>query len=581
MPSPHLGGRLDWLSPWFLPSHTPGIIPFGAVLLARLRPIAAPRNTNAVSRATAVSLLCWIAASVHFLYSYFDTFAPSYLYRYAYPEGKYGPPLLRAEPFHIISFGVVLAVVGFFKMVWRHRNAIIYHVDVEESPRLAQLAWDRLRVSATRTLSILGVSFALLYGQNLVMMPLPYLIYALVVGSFQAIRRSSFTFFEYVTDLRLAYNLLWAGCALLLLHTVIESIVEFYFGRCFKICQGTVATRANPTPYLLEGLRSGKTAVQSQAILELRYMLFQEPLWRASLFTDFIGEEACSRTVCNHLIKLVRDYSRHIATLNGDLRLATTRLDQRSEEEQPPRALPELRSDSSIFSPRRRNIIESILSPTPAATPRRATSGSKGQDGVGGTGIPDFLEIKPSSRRQHEEATNRAVSALQESPAPSETRQKYQSQYVQLIILLFARFANSFPGRVYAGFGFELVKSWWLHEEEALIWALDCLSGLVVASYDEDAHGQIQFVLDQVLLALCELHEALQSFIELPRIQGRRLLEDLFGNQASPTERRARQVELSAIGVIESIVDKFTDSLGQISISPETKGKMDRLGISW
>jgi hypothetical protein len=100
-----------------------------------------------------------------------------------------------------------------------------------------------------------------------------------------------------------------------------------------------------------------------------------------------------------------------------------------------------------------------------------------------------------------------------------------------------------------------------------------------VASYDEDCHGQVQFLLNDILLALSELLEDLSQFGQLPQLNGRRMLDDLFGNNPSPTEHHVRRISASALSALEMIVEKFSDSLDQLKISPVTREKLRNLGL--
>ncbi|PJF17869.1 hypothetical protein PSACC_02301 [Paramicrosporidium saccamoebae] len=476
---------------------------------------------------------------------------------YSYPEGKYGPPLLREQPFFIASFGIFLAVLGYIKMEWRHKSAINYHLNT--NPSFFKLAVNKFSIMLPRLAYVFLYSIGLLGVENIVLVPHTWLLYSLFVGSFRSLRRGSHSFWEFI-DFRMFYHLAWAGASLLLLYSLVEIIVEYVFGRCFHLCRGLRA----PNSVLLAGLQSPRTAVRNQALLELRHVTMNESVWRSSLFRDFIGEEAASKVLCRFFIKTLKDYSSHLQVLNEDLKMFSTEFERLSGDGYGAANVEKAAaSASNIFSPRRRNILESILDTSEKlsrqASPPKAASIKT---------VPDILEIK--------------ARPLPPSTVPTEptvAKPKYANKYVRLTVAMFGRFARYFPARVYASLSCEIIKSWWLGNEESIIWLLDALASFIVASYDEDCHGQVQFLLNDILLALSELLEDLSQFGQLPQLNGRRMLDDLFGNNPSPTEHHVRRISASTLSTLEMIVEKFSESLDQLKISPVTREKLRNLGL--
>lgn len=469
---------------------------------------------------------------------------------------KYGPPLLREQPFFVISFAVFLALVGYVKLEWRQRSSIEYHLD--EVPSFIKLAVMRFNSSWQRLLYVFLVSYLLLFVENLALVPHTWVGYSMFIGIFHTIRRGPHSFWEFL-DFRLAYHLVWFGASLLFLFLSVEIIVESLFGRCFHLCRGLRA----PNAILLAGLQSRKIAVRGQALLELRHLTTHESIWRTSLFRDFIGEDASSRLLCQYFVNHITEFSSHLRLLNEDLKKFSQEFVEMCDESRPVRAT----AKDEIFSPRKMNILEQILDKgeklSRPSTPPKEDNKSKL--------LPDILEVKPRIIPTENQ--------LPSSSTPLRTLE-YHNGYVRLILVLFGRFAKFFPGRVYAGFACEIVKSWWLGDVEMMIWTVDALSAFVVASYDEDCHGQVQFVMNDILYSLSELLQVLSRFEQLPVINGRRMLDDLFGaTKPSPTENQVRRVSARTMSALESILDKFADSMDQLRITTQTKEIIRELGL--
>ena len=461
----------------------------------------------------------------------------------------------------------MLEVVGLIRPVWHHRRA---KPAAEEFPSVVAFGVEMFRLGARRSLNSLGGSFALLFAESAVLMPHTYALYALFVGTIHTVRRIPHSFHEFL-DIRMLYHLVWAGLALAVLHTWVEIVVVYFFERCFHLCQGS----PQATSLLLSGLQSERTGVKRQAIRELEYSAENEIAWRASFFEDFVGEEAASQVLCKLIVGLLNKYKARIELINADLSLFSREYGQVVLGEAVPEAAVPF-GEAAIFSPRRRNVFENVLGGIQArmdlkpAEPKTATKESA---------IPDVFNIK----QQKQKEGTKPIAGETGNAAPTATRIKAlqfsNEPGLKIILAALGRF-NSYPARVFAGIAMELIKSRWLGEEDALIWLVDALGSLVVASYDEDTHGQVQFVLDDVFLSLAGLVGALRTFEELPRLaDGRRVAEDLFGTLPSPVEIHARRLRNAAMAALETIVEKFADSLNQLKLGTATRNKLREIGI--
>lgn len=536
-----------------------------AVLLSRLWPIANPEASNSLSKSSLSAFASWIAANWCFLWTYFSYFSPTYVLLSSRAGNGGDLTVLRHEPFYLISFGVMLAVVAYFKMVWRHRPTT-YHV--QDEPSLLHLAKERFATALPRLSNIFLYSFGFLVVERLIIGRLPVLVLAKLFPTLHSPVASRWPFIEFILDVRFFYHLVWAAASLLVLYIAIDIAVEYMFGRSFHLCESSAATRANPTVVLLDGLQSGRAAVRSQAVLELRSLLINEPMWRAALFRDFVGEEAASRLLCKHLVAMLEKYRSSIDLMNKDLKLLSQQITERFTGQTGFRGA-SLPADSSIFSPRRRNIIEKVVLGSESSA-NAGTDTSSATATATRPAVPDILEIKAQPR----------TSSLSRGSGSLTSQILYHNRYLDLVAFVFGRFIRSFPARVYGGLACEIIKSACLADEQLVIWIIDALGHLVVASYDEDTHGQVQFVMDEVLGVLIDLHISLEEFTFLPHLNNRRLLDDLFGPSASPTERRAHVISTASLAALETIFEKFADSLTQLKISGETRGKLRTVGLT-
>lgn len=473
---------------------------------------------------------------------------------------------MKEQPFYLFAFAAFLAVFGYAKLVWRYKSAIVYHL--EESPSFLDLVINRINKSMTRLGNILAFSFVATFIWSLIFMVPSYNLYAKWISFFHPVRRSTHSFWEFL-DVRLFYHLFWMGVILLVLYTLVEVFVEYHFGCCFHICKGI----RNSDVILLDGLKSPKPAIRNQALLELRFLLHNDSQWRETLFHDFVGEEAISRSLCRFFIRVIQEYSSHFMNINEDFKLFSERFaesagTQRFSEEFKQE---NLTKTNAVFSPHRKNIVERILEPLSEDNSSKHSSSTfagKTQK------IPEILEVKPHSGEKH-------VHFMPAFKAETREQKRFRNKYLQLTLFVFGQFANTYPGKIYSSMACEMIKSWCLNQEEPIFWLLDSLTTLIVASYDEDIHGQVQFEINDILKSLAELVEQLNKFDLEPHINGRRMLDDLFGNSPSPTEKRTRELVDATINCLETILEKFGDSIGQLKLDPLTTTKLRVLGLNF
>ncbi len=625
-----LGGHLcRLLSPSAWLAAAAPLLPLVGGLLLRLRPIALPESLSVRSLVNVQPLLtaaAWAAATAAFVAFYFARYAPAYLVIHAHPEGKYGPPLLREQPFILLSFALYAGLAAYLRCVWRYKNVIVHHMDPKTAPSFGHLAL-RLRLPHTlrRILDVVAITWAVVLVENFTTGPLAYLLYGALTTALmgagggshrhdQGIRAPAHSPWE-MLDAPLLWHLAWCGAFVATLFAFTEVAVEYFFGQPFNICQR--ARLANPNPVLLHSLQSPRVAIKNEAIIELHQLLRSEPAWRQSLFVDFYTDDvAVSRLLAQFFAENVTAFTRHIVLLNNDLAVFSKEFDRRIAAASAPTAkvgappfspLPGLsgRADmslggalgaapSSIFSPKSKTLFESLIDPllekgAPVTDAPRgpdegrpssfASGQSQGRAAVASFGLPSVFRVQ---RGDSPVVTSSGGGAQPEGSLVH--GHAFASRHLKLAALCLSRTAPTLPGQVYGALACEIVKSWWLHQDEPFIWLLESLAAFVVASYEEDRHGQVQLCLDALITALLDLAQALATFEALPAIDGGaiRLTSRIFATQESPTEARSHRIRACAIGALEDILERFADCIDEVKLGGETRERLRNfdLGLS-
>lgn len=650
-------GRSDWLSIGFLVRNGLfGSVPWLVLMLARLRRLplgnfgdghegASPRTgmDSLSSLRPLVSLLplpVWIYCCWSFVKNYAVAYAPSLLLYYTYPEGKYGPPLIREQPFYLHSFALWYGLTTYW-LVAPSGPGLRYWID-GRPPGLVELILRRIRSLGPRLGRAMAWAAGALCLENLFGAPLTLLAYTALVGTLHPLRRPVHPFGGHLLSPPLWWHLAWmalgAGCLLL----ACDVFIEHCFGRCFHLCRGVPDSNG----VLVGGLKSDRPMVRQQALLELRHLLLNEPFWRESLYREFLGEEALSRLIGRIFVEHLRQFAEHLGHLNDDLRtfsaafeaaavtIVTGSVSSDGAKDRSEIPSSTFASSSVLLAAatggRTKGILTRLLERlTGMGTSSRSESGSmataasttsstlsarptEGRGPPGGASnaeylpahaqgkriIPDVLEItrrrpgggeerlrEPQSSQSLPLGTTTINAAAGGDPRARSSLTTAsvlpRNKYLQLTLLLLRPFASTGQAQAYAALACERIKAHWGLAagggEEALLWLLQALCALITTSYDEDVHGQVQFALNDLLGALLAVWSALETFSTWPRLRGQPLGRHWLGGAPLPTERRANHLLGAIEGVLEMISVKFADSLDQLKLEVGIRERLARI----
>lgn len=626
-------GRSDWLSIGFLVgSGLFGSVPWLALMLARLRrlPLGNAGGGSGADMAAPASLLrplvgllplpVWIYCCWSFVGNYAATYVPSLLLYYTYPEGKYGPPLIREQPFYLHSFALWYGLATYW-LAAPSGTGLRYWLD-GRPPGLGQLIVRRVQSLGPRLGRATAWAAGALCLENLFGAPLTLLVYASFVGTLHPLRRPVHPFGGHLLSPSLWWHLAWmalgAGCLLL----ACDMFIEHCFGRCFHLCRGVPDSNG----VLVGGLKSDRPMVRQQALLELRHLLLNEPFWRESLYREFLGEEALSRLIGRIFVEHLRQCAEHLGQLNDDLRIFSVVFETAATAGSPADGAPD-RSTAFGSAPPPSAVLLAA-SPAPAGggatkgllarllervtgmgtVPRpessspssMAATGGWPAEGHGKRVVPDVLEITRRRRpgglggeeggwQQQQPVPSSSTTTmaggaggdLRVRSSPTTTTVLPRNKYLQLTLLLLRPFASTGQAQAYAALACERIKAHWgvaaSGGEEALLWLLQALCALITTSYDEDVHGQVQFALNDLLGALLDVWSALDTFSTWPRLRGQPLGRGWLGAAPLPTERRANHLLGAIEGVLEIINVKFADSLDQLKLEVGIRERLARI----
>lgn len=471
---------------------------------------------------------------------------------------------MREQPFYLASFSVFLGIVGYVFCLTR--AAIFYHADGQ--PKIIQLVIKRFTSAYPRIVRTVGIAFGILSVESLFFPPHTLILYMLSIGSVHSARKTIHSFWEFV-DFQLFYHLLWVGTALGCIFLIMEVIIEYIFGCSYHICLQV----ANPNVALLEGLYSTKSAVRNQALLELRNFLLNEPLWRESLFREFIGDETVSTILCNILIRLLREYQEDMAMLNVNLKVFSRDFEKRLATKNGSGGDGGQKSgELQIFSPQRKSFLDDFLRPIKERSPDKKIESFAT---FGKNPVPDILELRPLGSDVSKTSTWNA-------PVIKKPEPKIMNQHLRLISLVCGQFAGSLFGRFYAAAACERIKAAVIGSEEPILWLVTCVGALIGASYEEDIRGRVQFALNDLLGSLLDLLDTLDLLDKLPSLNDRPMREDLSHNAKMPpslAERRIKHITEQIMITLEDVIDKFADSLDQLKLDVTVRTSLRRMGF--
>ncbi len=402
-----------------------------------------------------------------------------------YPEGKYGPPLIREQFVGILVCSLISGLLGAVNIGW------LSDIHVLSSQ-------ERLNVEE-------HVKFAI--GRVISLVPLitgvALLSYMFVMGAYGSIMlrtlrmflkhfiplRPTFHSFRTCVEPRLLYHLVWCCIGQVILWEGLSLVVNLIFANSFRVSKKT----SRPMQTLLDGLKNSKhKLIQRQAIFELHQILMKDPEERQLLFTEFIDGKTVSREITEWLISRLKSITDDIKLDMNILHEVATILNSNDTEVRP--AMEPRRSVQSIFASRPESFIN---------------------------GIARMFFPKPSTEPViiHEPRVPAAL--LFRSKVVPQVEAEQEQKVVQLTWLSrhSANFSQTTLGRLILGLSVQYYRSRHILEcETSCTWIVEALSRLSVVSYDEDKYGQVQFCLDPLLGSILDSFFILLELHSSPRL---------------------------------------------------------------
>jgi len=482
-----------------------------------------------------VTIVCSVLSG----YWYVKWYVPQLGAMLTFPEGRYGPPMIREEFVILNVFFLLFGVVEY----------LIDLINPPERYVTIDSRKDYLKTKGLRLLSLslvkLGVSLIAMLFTELVFGGFTMNVFNAVTGLFISLR-PSFHSFSSLLNFSLFYHCVWISLSQLFIFSMIHIAVECLFGTCFHLTvQGQEET-------LLSGLKTSsvRQSIQAQAYLEFYEIVTKDPSQRFHLMNQFIGEVPMSKQVCHTFI----DKLQHLFhAIDKDVKI--------------------LRSLEQIL----------IARPTPSTVPERIRRGSpdiiKKPSNVCEGGIIKTI-IRLSGMKAKEEEKEHvnlnpkipSVLSLKAPPKEQPLTSPTDKNPSHPILKLANPLSQHFLGRFVLSAWILLIKYRHIRRPETIMWVIQGISRFVVASFDEDQHGQVQYCLDPILCSLVDLLTGFEELLHLPAMptSTSSFIEDVFESNTQLIEHCSNICHQS----IQEIVVKFGDALANVNLSPSTRTKL-------
>lgn len=532
------------------------------------------------------TLLLAAATLNHFciIWCYFNAYAPSYTTFYTFPEGRYGPPLLRQQPFILCSWALLTGLIACWRNAIQHRGRILFRD--ESHVNVLGLALNRLPCILRRLRYAIFTSVVLFSIELLVLgSPSALLAYATYLKLYSSVRIPQSAPIETLLDAHLWWHLFWSGLSSVLVTCAVEICIEFWFGRPFGICAASVLSKDEISTAILSGMRSERSAVRMQTILELRESFKSDVQVRESIYNTFViwdpmsrdfrntsapeaEEAAVGRVLCDLMVNQLISLSEHLEKLNEDLLQFGNQLfcskssgPNSNMSTGSPNTRPSVTPmTKSIFTTsKKKTLLDRLFLESSVGVSSEKSDASKTKTVVsqtlpvinGGDGrLPSVSTANSSSKDQNATMSDKKQQNfpqilmipkkivdgnLLQASLPRVNR-NLENGYLRVTFAVLGPVSGTFPAQIYAALVCEIIKSWHLGDEEQVCWILDSIVALLISSYDEDPYGQTCQALDGVLSCLCRLLNCLSSFERLPLIPPRTVINDDVDNQTDPLE---------------------------------------------
>jgi hypothetical protein len=497
------------------------------------------------------------AFSLVYVYTFMSLYRPEAVTALFYPEGRYGPPLLREQFVCSVVFSALSAIAGFIIMAVMPNGCLLFSQERLVVEDEAKAAVTRV---ATVAPPIVGALLVLYLSTMAFAGPFLLRLSRLILRQFIPLR-PTFHSLRACIEIGALYQFVWCGAALCLAWEGINLIISILFANSFKVSQ---QSPARPMAVLLDGLeQSGHPLIQEQAVFELHQMLMKDPAEREKLFSEFVADVPASKLVSEWLVRRAKKINEALAKDLALLRGVEAALETDHRDEEPCPAPTSRRCSSgsaSIFIVKPESFLSGFVKrlfhhSSAVAVAPLASSNTPG--------LPEILKLR----------TSHVVRPVEEAKAgPAGVQASWLSRNVWAM-------TDYTAGKYLAGFIVQYYRTRSvLQRDNITVWVIQSLARLASVSLTEDRHGQVQFALDQMLAVLLETFFLLLDLHNCPRLDSpisqARLVELALSDDGDHAFHRLLHEASAAIEEIrtgfEGALEDQPDLLGK-----ETRARLD------
>lgn len=484
------------------------------LLLVRLRlHTRAPSSASLLNRQGLELFAAALTFSLLFVWGQLALYRPSSLQALFYPEGRYGPPLLREQFLGTLVFTGLSALLGTLYMAMQPAGSVVLfrqeRLSVEQECRraLGRLA---SALPALLAASLLGYALSMAVAGPLLLRAARLLLRQVMP------LRPTFHSLRACMEPGALLQFAWCALGLAVAWEGVGLAIGLLFANAFRIarqCTGKTGTSA----LLLDGLRAPQRLVREQALFELHQLLMKDPAGRQLLFTEFVeAEQPASKLITEWLIAQASAFN---ARLQADLALlqaVETRVNAEATEQQgtePAASRATRPAPIRIFAPQKDSILSGLLR---RLLGRPATESMESMSGPVPTAsaMPAVLALPPK----------RILAGLEEkaatSPPTAAPLPREEAWQVSLIVHL----SRNALGRYAAGLLVQYYRTRAITSDApdcslaSALRVIECLARIAAVSLAEDRLGQVQFLLDPLLSALLRTFQALLRLHNAPAL---------------------------------------------------------------
>lgn len=498
-----------------------------------------------------------LAFSLVFVYTFMSLYRPEAVTALFYPEGRYGPPLLREQFVCTLLFSALSAVAGFIILAVMPNGCLLFNQERLVVEDEAKAALTRVVSLAPPTIGALLISYL---GTMAIAGPCFLRLSRLILRQFIPLR-PTFHSLRACIEIGGLYHFIWCGAALCFAWEGINLIISLLFANTFKVSQQSLI---RPIALLLDGLeQSGHPLIQEQAVFELHQMLMKDPAEREKIFSEFVSDVPASKLVSEWLVKRAKKINDALAIDLALLRGVEAALEMEHRNEEPrPALMRQSRSSrsASIFIVKPESFLSGFVkrllhrSGTVPVSPLPSSSTP---------GLPEILKLKTSHVLKPVEDVKVGAAGVQAS---------WLSRNVWAMTDFTA-------GKYLAGFIVQYYRTRSvLQRDNVTVWVIQSLARLASVSLAEDRHGQVQFALDQMLAVLLETFFLLLDLHNCPRLDSpvsqARLIELALSDDGDQAFHRLLHEASAAIEEIRTGFEEAFEVQPNL-LSKETRSRLD------